>query len=76
MIVGNGTIGVPIERHNTVYEIPNFFVISMEDVGSILMNVDAFHIFTIDVAAQMRAFVNDKAFLSFLFCTICICCSK
>ena len=64
MIISYRAIGVPIERYNAINEVPNLFVVSMEDVGTILMDVYAFHIFAIDIAALMRAFVNDKAFLS------------
>jgi hypothetical protein len=66
MIVGYRAIGVPVERYDAIHEVPDLFVVSMEDVGTILMDVYAFHIFAIDVAAQMGALVNDKAFLSLL----------
>ena len=57
MIVSNGTVSVPVERHNAVHEIPDLFVVSMENVCAILMNVNAFHIFAIDVTSQVGAFV-------------------
>lgn len=76
MVVGNGTVSIPIERHNAVYKVPDFFVVGMEDVGSILMNVNALHIFAIDISTQMRAFVNYKAFLSLFSRFVSKCCSK
>ena len=66
MKVGNRAIGVPVERHNAVNKVPDFFIISMEDVGSILVNVDVFHIFAIDIATQMWTLVYHKARLSSL----------
>ena len=38
----------------------------MEDVGTILMDVDAFDILAIDIAAQVWALVYDEAFFALL----------
>ena len=64
MIVGKGTVGISVEGNDRVYEVPNGLVVGMEDVGTILMDVDAFDILAIDIAAQMWAFVYDEAFLA------------
>ena len=66
MIVGKGAIGISVEGNDRVYEVPNGLVVGMEDVGTILMDVDAFDILAIDIAAQVRAFVYDEAFLALL----------
>ena len=66
MVVGNGTVGISVERYNAVHKVPDLLTVSMENVSTILMNVYAFHIFTIDVTTQVRAFVYHKAFLSLL----------
>ena len=66
MIVGNRAVRVSVEWNKAIYEVPDLFVVSMENVGSILMDVYAFHIFAINITAQMRAFVYHKAFLSLL----------
>lgn len=64
MVISYWAVGVPVERHNAVHEVPDLFVVGMEDVCTILMNVYAFHIFAIDVSTQMGAFVYYKTFLS------------
>lgn len=66
VVVGNGTVGISVERYKAVHEVPYLFVVSMENVCTILMNVYAFHIFAIDVTTQVRAFIYHKAFLSLL----------
>ena len=63
MVVGNRTVGVTVERHDAVHEVPDLFVVSMENVSTILMNVYAFHILAIDITAQVRSFIYHKAFL-------------
>ena len=64
MIVGKGTVGISVEGNDRVYEVPNGLVVGMEDVGTILMDVDAFDILAIDIAAQVWTFVYDEAFLA------------
>ena len=66
MVVGYWTVGVSVERHDRVYEVPDGLVVGMEDVGTILMYVDAFDILAIDIAAQVWAFVYDEAFFALL----------
>ena len=66
MVVGDGAIGVSVERHDRVYEVPDGLVVGMEDVGTILMYVDAFDILAIDIAAQVWALVYDEAFFALL----------
>ena len=62
-IVGYRTIRVAIEWNDRVDEIPYLLIIRMEDMGSVLMHMDAFDFFTIDIPAQLRTFVDDEAFL-------------
>ena len=39
----------------------------MEDVSAILVNIDALNLFTMDIATEMGAFVDDKtAFSAFV----------
>ena len=76
MVIGNWTIGIAVKWNYTIHKVPYLFVISMEDVCSILMNIDTFHFFAIDVSTQLRAFVYHKAFLSLLLGLMSKCGTK
>ena len=76
MIVGDGAVGVSVKGHDGVYEVPDGPVVGMEDVGSILMDVDAFDILAIDIAAQVWAFVYDEEFFALLLGMVGESCAK
>lgn len=62
-IIGNRTVRIPVEGDNRVDEIPDVLVIRMEDMGTILVHVNAFNIFTINIPTELGTLVDDKAFL-------------
>ena len=70
MVVGNGTVGIAVEGHYAVHEVPYLLVVGMEDVCAILVDIDTFNILAIDITAQVRAFVYDKASFTHLLRTI------
>ena len=49
LIIRYRAIRVTVKRDNSVYESPGFFVICMKDMGAILVYVDTFNLFTIDI---------------------------
>ena len=55
-------IGITVKLHQGVDEIPYFLVRGMENMCTILMDVDTFYILTIDITAELRSFVYDKTF--------------
>jgi len=73
VIVGNGRIGVAVEGDDGVHEVPYRPAIRVEDVGPILMYIDALHLFTIDVSSEVRTPVYDQTGLSGLPGTIGKC---
>ena len=62
LVVGNGTVCVAVEFHDGIHEVPHQLVAGMEDVRSVLVDIDAFDVFAIDVSAQLRTFVYDETF--------------
>ena len=52
-IVSYRTISVTIEFHDRVHEIPHLLVIGMENMCTILVHIDAFQFFAVDVATEM-----------------------
>jgi hypothetical protein len=66
MIIGNGAVGIAIKWNYTIYKIPNLFIVCMEDMSAIFMNVYAFYVITIYITAQVGAFIYHKTFLSLL----------
>tara|TARA_Y100000780_G_scaffold232562_1_gene266300 strand:- start:7659 stop:7925 length:267 start_codon:yes stop_codon:yes gene_type:complete len=66
-VVSDGGIDEVIEACELVDVVPDFFGVCMEDVSAILVNVDALNLFTMDIATEMGAFVDDKtAFSAFV----------
>lgn len=61
LVVGHGRVGVSVEGHDAVDKVPHTLVGGVKDVGAILVDVDALHILAIDVAAEVRSLVDDKA---------------
>ena len=51
LVVGHRAVGVAVKFCQTVDKIPYLLVAGMENVGTVFVDMDAFHIFTVDVAA-------------------------
>jgi hypothetical protein len=64
-------ICISVEFYNRIDEIPYLFIACVKYMGSILMDVDAFNIFTVNIPAKMCSFVDDKTFFPGLFGTVC-----
>ena len=73
LIVGYGRVGVAVELHQRVDELPHPFIRGVEDVGTVLMYVDALYVLAIHVTAELRALVDDQAPLALLMSKICEC---
>ena len=61
LVVGQGRIGVAVEGHQRIDEVPHPLVGGMEDMGTVLVHIDARHLLAIDIATQVGAFVYDQA---------------
>lgn len=56
-------VGVAVERHYRVDEIPNLLIGCVEDVRPILVYVDSLDILAVDIASGVRPLVDDKTSL-------------
>ena len=54
-------VGIAVERHDGIDEVPHPAVGSVEDVGAILMHVYTFDFLAIDISASVRTLVNHEA---------------
>ena len=70
-VVGNGRIGITVELDHGVDKLPHLPVVSVEDMGTVLVYVDAFYLLAIDIAAQMRTLIYHQTSLASLFCPVC-----
>ena len=66
-VMGNRRIGIAIEGDDGINEIPHSLIVGVEDVGAILMDMDALDILAIDISTQMRTLVDDQTALTLLF---------
>ena len=66
LVVGHGGVGVAVKLNDGVHEIPHSLVGGVEDMGTILVDVNAFDVLAIDIAAEMGAFVDNEAGLACL----------
>ena len=64
LVVGHRRVGISVEGHDTVHEVPHPFVGRMENVCAILVHMDSLHILTVDVAAQVGPLVDHQATLA------------
>ena len=60
----HGHVGEAVEGHERIHEIPHLLAGGVEDVRPVFVHVDAVLFFTIEVAAQVRPFVDDEASLA------------
>ena len=58
LVVGDRRVGVAVELHDGVDEVPHLLAVRVEDMGTIFMDIDSFDGLAIDIAAQIGAFVN------------------
>lgn len=68
MIVCHRTIYIVIEFDKLIYIIPHRLIRSMENMGTICMDMDPIFFLAIDIAAYMMPTINHKTFLSFFLC--------
>ena len=61
VIVGDRAVGVAVELRELVDVLPHSLVVGVEDVGAVAVDVDALHLFGVDVACDMSALVDDEA---------------
>ena len=61
LIVGHRGVGVAVEGGKPVHIVPHSLVVGVENMGAIAVDVDALHIFGIDVAGNVAALVHHQA---------------
>jgi hypothetical protein len=49
-----------IELGKSIYKLPNPIIIRVKDMRAINVNIDAFHLFSVTITAQVGTLVNDK----------------
>jgi hypothetical protein len=55
MTIGYWGMCVPVKGYNFIHEVPDSFVIGVEDMGAIFMDVDSFNLLAEEISAQMRS---------------------
>ena len=60
LVVGHGGVREAIKLGKLCNIIPNLFIIGMEDMSTILMNIDPFNILSINISRNIRSLVNNK----------------
>ena len=58
LVVGDGRVREAVELPKLGDIVPYFFVVGMENMGTVLVHVDALDILRVDVARDIGAFVN------------------
>lgn len=64
LVVGDRGVGVAVELHERVHEVPDLPVGGVEDVRPVAVDVDSLDAFAPDVAAEMGPPVNHEATLA------------
>ena len=58
LVVGNGTVGVAVKISKLVDIVPNLLIRSMENVGAVLVDLDAVNLLRIDVSGNVGTLFN------------------
>lgn len=56
--------GVAVERHEPVHIVPHLLAVRMEDVCTVLVDIDALHTLTVDVSTEVRSLIYHQTRLS------------
>ena len=66
-VIGYRRVDIVVELDELVDIIPHSFVVGMEDMGAVLVHVDAVKLFTVDIAADMAAALQNEAAFASLY---------
>ena len=64
LVIGHGGVGEPVEGGELVDVVPDLGVVGVEDVSAVDVDVDALHLFGVDVAGDVGALVDDQNLLA------------
>lgn len=64
LVVSHRAVGVAVKFCQTVDKIPYLPVAGMKNVGSVFVDMDTFHIFTVDVACLNGLFFDHQTFFT------------
>ena len=70
LVVGNGRVREAVELCKPGDVVPDFFVVGMENMGAVLVDVDALDVLGIDVAGDVRALVDDQHAFAVRLCLV------
>ena len=60
LVIGNRRVGEAVERRKAAHIIPHLFVVGVEDMRAVAVDVDALHLFGVDIAGDVRPLVDDE----------------
>ena len=60
----------PVEGHEPVDIVPHRFIVGVEDMRTVAMDVDALHLFGVDIAGDVRPLVDDEDGFAGGFCLL------
>ena len=58
LIIGNWTVGEPVELSKLRDIFPDLCVVSVEDMCAVDMNIDTFHVLGVDISRDVRTFIH------------------
>ena len=76
LVVSHRGVGISVELHDGVDEVPHLLVVSMEYMRTILVHIYPLDVLTIDIAAEMRPLVYHQALFALLYGKMCECGSE
>ena len=70
LIVGNRGIGKPVKLSKLVYIIPNRFVVGVENMGTVNVDIDTLYLFGIHIACNVIPLVDDQHLFTGSLCLL------
>ena len=68
MVICHRRIGEAVKLRKAIYIFPHLSVIGMENMGAVLMHVNAFYLFRVYISRNIRALVNNQDFFAGRLC--------
>ena len=76
MIICYRRIGKAVELGKAVHILPYLFVVCMENMGAVFVNMDPFHLLCINISCDSRTFIDYQDAFSCRLRLMCKYCSE
>ena len=70
MVIRHRRIGIPVKLRKASDIVPDLFIIGVENMSAVAVNLNALHLFSVDITANMISLINYKDGLTRFLCLL------